>query len=172
MARVPHRETSDKTQRERFNRALEQLERRIDALERRDGQADSASPDRPGVDYLIALGFDTGNTLVYLPLNLDTVPNASINEGWVNWLAPWRCKVVEVVLLNITVSYGSTTITTHIDGSTTASDTDTKDLNIGTDAVHFELGTRLEAGQRLAIGFLATVAGAETTGYVRIRRID
>lgn len=160
MARVPSSDTSTRAALAKLNQALLQLTRRVVALERAQQEDDT----------IIPLGFDAPATFVYLPIR-GTSTSATATDAAVNWIAPWDCEVVEVVLLNITTSYDETVVTTHTDSGSAVVDTATADLVTGVGPVVFPLGTAVEAGQRLRIGFDATSDGGPVTGYIRIRRL-
>lgn len=128
-------------------------------------EASSSTPD-----LFLPVAFDAATLLVYLSLYQNAVANSGdIDNLTCNWLAPYDCTVVEVVLQNLSADYGTTVVGSHVNGNTTPVDTDTQSLTVAGGVTTFTLGTDVDAGQRLAISFDGQFSGDDTIGYVRIR---
>lgn len=120
-------------------------------------------------DFYMSLTFDAAQALTYLGMNGNNAISSTF-QSFVQWLAPYDCEVVEVVLQNIeAAAYGNTIIGTHIDENVTPEDTDTQSLDQGDGAVTFTLGTAVTAGQRLTISMDAQFAGNDVVGHILIR---
>lgn len=118
-------------------------------------------------DFYIPIAGDLATTLQYLSF-VQSAIGGTINVNHVNWLAPFACTLIDVVLYNIDTGYGSTIIGAHINENAVASVTDTQTFNAFA-TVTWTLNQAVAAGQRLAISFDGTLSGGHFTGYARIR---
>lgn len=118
-------------------------------------------------DVYLYLSGDVATALVYLNFNQPTT-SGTIAQNHTNWLAPYACTLVSVVLYNIDGGYGSTTVGAHINENATPAASATQNFNVDT-AVTWNLDQAIAAGERLEISFDGTLSGGQFTGYARIR---